>query len=123
MVWDNETIAIGKVAIKIRVSASDYVGPRETVRRWHYSLTLFGRQIGFCTDTYTSEALALKAAKREVRNWSRDNLASEQITLAREVAREVTSAGKQHQVIDGVCELCDAGDPTSIIKLSDPCEG
>ena len=28
-----------------------------------------------------------------------------------------------HDVKNGVCQLCDAGDPTSIIQLSDPCAG
>jgi hypothetical protein len=38
-------------------------------------------------------------------------------------AREHGITLKQHQTVNGVCQLCDAGDPTSVIKLSDPCEG
>lgn len=26
-----------------------------------------------------------------------------------------------HKVIDGVCQLCDAGDPTNVITLAEPC--
>lgn len=37
-----------------------------------------------------------------------------------EVEAEPEPAGK-HSIVNGVCENCDAGDPTSVIRLSEPC--
>jgi hypothetical protein len=30
---------------------------------------------------------------------------------------------KPHQLVNGVCQACDAGDPTSVITLKDECTG